>query len=128
MLALHLGTSLHGSIHTFWPFSEHGTSLEDLYTLHHINPNLYNQYQDPQHTHNGNLPPCYREIKELVIYQKNILMLASSLRLTANPGDEIRMLHRPLYQRVHNSLGSFDLNHFLLNTNKQITSFFINYQ
>jgi hypothetical protein len=46
-------------------------------------------------------------------------MLVSSLRLTANPGDEIRVLHRLLCQRVHNPLGSFDLNHFLLITNSK---------
>ena len=51
------------------PFLEHGACLEDPYTLHHIDPNLCNQYQDQQHTHTGNLPRVIREIKELVIYQ-----------------------------------------------------------
>ena len=70
--ALHLGTSLHGRIDSFFFtfFSEHGVSLEDPCTLHHTDPNLCAQYQHPQHTGTGNLQD-YSEISDCLLI-KNI--------------------------------------------------------
>ena len=50
----------------------------------------------------------------------------SPFGLVTNPGDEIRVLRRPLYQQVHNPRGSVDQNHFLLSntSNKSLHHFF----
>ena len=65
-----MGTSLHGRIDSFSPFSEHDVFLEDPCTLHHMDLNLRTQYQHPQHTGTGNLQD-YSEISDCLLI-KNI--------------------------------------------------------
>ena len=123
--ALHLGTSLHDIIDSFLLFSEHGVSSEDPCTLRHTDPNLCTQYQRPQHTRTRILRDS--EIRDcLLVIKIYINTLVSSFGLVTNPGDEIHVLHRPLYQQARNPLGLVDLNHFLLSntSNKSRSSFF----
>ena len=55
----------------------------------------------------------YSEIRDHLFINKHILILFISFGLVTNPGDEIHVLHRPLYQQARNPLGLVDLNHFL---------------